>query len=420
MHAERDTIDVSAARRRFPALSRSVEGAPALFADAPGGTQVPNTVIEAVARYLSERNANTGGAFVTSEETDETVAEARRAAADLLGCSAQDVAFGANMTSLAFSLSRSVARVLRAGDEVVVTALDHDANVMPWVEAARDAGAAVRWVDLDPVTGTLDLDSLERTLGPRTRLVAFTLASNALGTVTPAAQIVQRIRATDALIVCDGVHVAPHRAMDVSRLGADVVLCSAYKFFGPHVGVMFLRSDVAEQLHSYKVRPASDDHPDRWENGTKNHEGLAGFAAAVDYIASLAGDVSGGGFGGRRERVIASTSAIERFEGELSTRFIAGLEQIRDASLYGLGEGRVEERTPTFALRLAGHHPRAVAASLGCQGVFVWDGNYYALAAMERLGLEEHGGAVRVGFCHYNTLEEVDRVLEELDRVARG
>jgi cysteine desulfurase family protein (TIGR01976 family) len=420
MKAEPHTIDVSATRRRFPALSRSVDGAPAVFADAPGGTQVPRTVVEAMARYLIESNANSGGAFVTSEETDETVAAARRAAADLLGSSDRDVVFGANMTSLAFSLSRSVARTLRPGDEVVVTALDHDANVMPWIEAARDGGARVRWVDFDPATGTLDLESLERALGPRTRLVAFTLASNALGTVTPATEIIERIRARDALVVCDGVHVAPHRAMDVSRLGADVVMCSAYKFFGPHVGVMFLRRELADRLHAYKVRPAVDDHPDRWENGTKNHEGLAGFVAAVDYIASLAGEPFMEGADRRRERVVAGMDAVGRFETELSARFLAGLDRIGGARLYGLGEDRIDERTPTFALRVGDSDPRVVASSLGRRGIFVWDGNYYALAAMERLGLEERGGAVRVGFCHYNTVEEVDSVLEELDRIARG
>jgi selenocysteine lyase/cysteine desulfurase len=198
------------------------------------------------------------------------------------------------------------------------------------------------------------------------------------------------------------------------------VICSAYKFFGPHVGVMFLRREVADKLHSYKVRPASDDHPDRWENGTKNHEGLAGFAAAVDYVASLAGDPEGSGFDSRRKRVIAGMDAVEHYEAELSARFIAGLERIRHARLYGLGKDGVAERTPTFALRLEGQQPRSVAAALGRRGVFVWDGNYYALAAMERLGLEESGGAVRVGFCHYNTVEEVDRVLEELDRVTDG
>jgi cysteine desulfurase family protein (TIGR01976 family) len=322
------------------------------------------------------------------------------------------------MTSLAFALSRSVARLLGRGDEVVVTALDHDANVMPWVEAARDAGAEVRWVDLDPATGTLDLDSLDDALGPRTRVVAFTLASNALGTVTPAEDVVQRIRATDALIVCDGVHLAPHRAIAASMLGADVVLCSAYKFFGPHVGVMFLRGEVADRLHAYKVRPAHDEHPERWENGTKNHEGLAGLVAAVDYIATLGGASGSDLTSGRRVRVLAGMNAIERFEAELTTRFLEGLGRIRDARLYGLGEGHVGERTPTFALSLAGRHPRDVAAHLGRRGVFVWDGNYYALATMERLGLESRGGAVRVGFCHYNTAEEVDRVLEELDHFA--
>lgn len=411
--------DLSALRGRFPGLDREVRGRPAVFADAPGGTQAADTVIEAMAAYLRASNANRGGAFPTSEETDRVVDEARRAGADLLGCDADEVVVGPNMTTLAFALSRSLARTLGPGDEVVVTALDHDANVAPWLLAARDTGAAVRWVDLRAEDGTLDPGSLDAALSERTRVVAFTAASNALGTIPPAREVARRARRAGAVAVLDAVHYTPHRAVDVRDLGVDVLFCSAYKFFGPHLGLMFARRELLDGWEPYKVRPAPDRGPDRWETGTQNHEALAGLVAAVDYLAEVGRKYGSASGGGRRAEVATGMEAIRRYEAGLTVRFLEGLPEVPGARLFGIADpGRAGERTPTFALRLGHRGPRAVAEELGRRGVFVWDGNYYALAVMEALGLEDTGGAVRVGFCHYNTPEEVDRVLGELASLA--
>lgn len=411
--------DVSALRERFPGLARTVEGRPCVFADAPAGTQVPDIVIEAMDRYLADSNANTGGTFPTSEETDRVIAEARRAGADLLGCDPGEVVFGPNMTTLAFALSRSVGRTLGPEDEVAVTVLDHDANIAPWLLAARDSGATVRWVDVRAEDGTLDLDSLDGALGPRTRVVAFTAASNALGTITPARDIARRVHDAGALVVADAVHLAPHRAIDVRDLDVDVLFCSAYKFFGPHVGLMYARRELLEQWEPYRVRPAPGSPPDSWEWGTLNHEGLAGLTAAVEYLADVGRTFGEPEGPDRRQEVLAGMESIRLHEAELSARFLKGMDQIAGLTLYGMGDvERIDERAPTFALRVEGRSPREVAGELGRRGVFVWDGNYYALAIMERLGLEESGGAVRIGFCHYHSVDEVDRVLEELARLA--
>jgi cysteine desulfurase family protein (TIGR01976 family) len=405
-------------RSRFPGLAREEDGRPCLFADAPGGTQVPASVIEAMSRYLREDNANLGGAFITSVRSDQLVAEARLAGADLLGCDPDEVAFGANATSLAFALSRAIAREVGPGDELVVTMLDHDANIAPWLMVAEDTGATVRWVDLRADDGTLDLDSLDAALSPRTRVVAFTMASNALGTITPAEHVVQRAHAAGAIAVADAVHFVPHRPVDVIALDADILFCSAYKFFGPHLGVMFGKRDLLARWRPYKVRPAPDNVPDRWESGTLSHEALAGFVAAVDYIAGL-----GNEFGvpeassppaSRRTAVLEGMRMVASHEAGLSLRFLDAIRQIvPDARLFGIRDSSAG-RTPTFALRLDGRTPRSAAEALARQGIFVWDGNYYALAVMERLGLEPSGGALRVGFCHYNSADEVDRMLEAL------
>jgi cysteine desulfurase family protein (TIGR01976 family) len=327
------------------------------------------------------------------------------------------VVFGPNMTTLAFSLSRSIGRLLGPGDEVVVTVLDHDANVTPWVLAARDAGATTRWVDVVEEDGTLDLESLGAVLGDRTRVVAFTMGSNALGTVTPAARIVQEIRAEapNSWVIADGVHLAQHRAMDVRALDVDVVFCSAYKVFGPHLGLMYAKHDLLEDWPAYRVRPSHEHGPERWETGTANHEGMAGFVATTEYLAEVGGAGPASARASRRDAVVAGFEAIRRHEADLSRRFLGGLTEVGDVSLYGIVDPeRVDERTPTFALRLGDRDPRDTARALGERGIFVWDGNYYALGIMERLGLEESGGAVRVGFCHYHSEADVDRVLAEL------
>jgi cysteine desulfurase family protein (TIGR01976 family) len=410
------SAELAAVRSRFPALARRVDGRPAVFVDAPGGSQVPETVIEAMADYLRRSNANAHGAFPTSQETDATIDAAHRAAADLLGADVDEVVFGPNATTLLMAISRSLGHTLGPGDEVVVTRLDHDANVRPWVLAAEDSGATMRWVDLREDDVTLDGDGFAAALSERTRIVAFTLASNAVGTITPAAELVQVVRdRTEAVVVCDGVHLAQHRRIDVRELGADLVAVSPYKIFGPHLGILFGRRDLLSTLRPYKVRPAADRLPDAYETGTQNHEGFAGWVAAVDYLAGLAPG------GGTRRAALAEAfaAAIVPWEAELARRFLEGVHDLPSVRLYGIADpDRIGERTPTFAIRVGDQHPAETAKALAARGVFVWDGNYYALELMERLGLEDSGGAVRVGFTHYNTPAEVDRVLEELGALA--
>ena len=408
-------MDLSGAAVRFPGLRREQDGRTVVFADAPGGSQVPDVVIEAMADYLRRSNANAHGAFATSQDTDHVIEEAHRAAADLLNADADEVVFGPNATTLLFAISRSIARSLEPGDEVVVTRLDHDANVRPWVLAAEDAGATVRWVDVREDDATLDPASFDSALSERTKIVAFTLASNAVGTITPAAELARLVHErTPAIVACDGVHLAQHRRIDVRAIGADLVVCSPYKIFGPHLGILFGRREVLSSLRPYKVRPAEDALPFAFETGTQNHEGFAGWVAAVEYLAEL-------GEGGARRAAVraAFERAIVPWEAELSRRFLEGIRGIAPVRLYGIADpGRVGERTPTFAIRVGEQPPAETAKTLAERGIFVWDGNYYALEIMERLGLEDSGGAVRIGFCHYNTPDEVDRVLEELATLA--
>jgi cysteine desulfurase family protein (TIGR01976 family) len=394
----------------------TVDGRPVVWADAPGGSQVPDPVIEAMAQHLRRGISNTHGAFAASRETDATIASARRAAADLTGGDPGEIVFGPNATTLLLHLSRSFGRTLGPGDEVVVTTLDHDANIRPWVLAAHDAGATVRWVDVRDDDVTLDLDSFDAALTDRTRLVAFTLASNAVGTVPPAAELIRRAHEAGALVAVDGVHLAQHRLLDRAGLDADVLACSPYKFFGPHLGILAVRRELLEAWTPYKLRPAPDEAPERWETGTQNHEGLAGMEAAVDYLASL-GDPSTGAIPGtsRRARLAAAYDAIAAHEHGLAARFLDGLSSLPHVRLYGIADaGRVAERTPTFAVRVGDRGPLETATELGRRGIYVWDGHYYAITIMERLGLLGSGGAVRIGFCHYHTTEDVDRVLEAL------
>jgi cysteine desulfurase family protein (TIGR01976 family) len=403
------TFDVEAVRAKFPALKREVAGRPAVFADAPGGTQVPFEVIDAMTGYLERSNANRGGEFITSIETDEIVESARSAMADFLNCDTDEVVFGPNMTTLAFALSRSLVRELKKGDEIVVTRLDHDGNISPWIAAAEDAGATVRWVEFSS-DFRLDLDSLDDAFNERTRIVAFTLASNALGMVTDVAAITQRAARVGALTIADAVHFAPHRLIDVRALDVDVLFCSPYKFFGPHAGVMFARRELLSSWHPYKVRPSVDGSPWTWETGTANHEGIAGIGACVNHIANVVQ-----GTGSRRARIVNSMEIAHGHQQLLTERFLRGVADIDGITLYGTD---AMARTSTFALRVRGQHPDETARRFADSGVFVWNGNYYALAVMEALGLEESGGAVRIGFCQYSTADEVDYVLETLGRIA--
>jgi cysteine desulfurase family protein (TIGR01976 family) len=410
------TFDVEALRRRFPALAIEDGGRPVALFDGPGGTQVPDTVIEAIADYYRTSNANHDGPFLTSRRSDERVHEAHAAMADLLGAaSADEIKFGANMTSLTFHVSRSIGATMRPGDEIVVTILDHEGNVGPWKAIAADRGLVVRTVDIRTDDVTLDLGSLDAVLGPRTKLVAVGWASNAVGTINPVAEIVRRAHAVDAWTYLDAVHAAPHLPLDVQAVGTDFLACSTYKFFGPHAGVLYGRSDVLDSLPAYKLRPATD----RFETGTGNFEGLSGVTAAVEYIASV-GDAYGDAPGSsRRERAVAGMRAIRAYEMQLFGRLMDGLDGIPGLSFYGIRErSRFEDRTPTAAIRLAGVAPRAAAEALGAEGIAVWDGDFYATGLIERLGLLDAGGVVRIGLTHYNTAGEVDRLLDALERIA--
>jgi cysteine desulfurase family protein (TIGR01976 family) len=410
-------FDVEALRRRFPALAIEDGGRPVALFDGPGGTQVPDTVIEAIADYYRTSNANHDGPFLTSRRSDDRVHEAHAAMADLLGAASPDeIKFGANMTSLTFHISRSIGATMEPGDEIVVTILDHEGNVGPWKAIAADRGLVVRTVDIRTDDVTLDLATLDAVLGPRTKLVAVGWASNAVGTINPVAEIVRRAHAVGAWTYVDAVHAAPHLPLDVRGVGTDFLACSTYKFFGPHAGVLYGRAEILGALPAYKLRPATD----RFETGTGNFEGLNGVTAAVEYIASVGeayGDAAADA--SRRDRVAAGMHAIRRYEMDLFGRLMDGLEGIPGLTFYGIRErSRFEERTPTAALRLAGIPPSDVAERLGAEGIAVWDGDFYATGLIERLGLLESGGVVRVGLTHYNTAGEVDRLLDALERIA--
>jgi cysteine desulfurase family protein (TIGR01976 family) len=402
---------------RFPALARQLGGRPVVFLDGPGGTQVPASVIDAVTGYFRSTNANEGGAFPTSRLSDEMNADAHQAVADLLGAAERDeIKLGANMTTLTFHVSRSIAAAMEPGDEIVVTNLDHDANVSPWRRVAADRGLVVRTVDIHPEDGTLDLDSLDRALGPRTRLVAVGYASNALGTINPVADIVRRAHAVGAWTYVDAVHYAPHGPIDVRALNTDFLVCSAYKWFGPHVGALYGRAEVLDRLPSYKIRPAHD----RFETGTPNLEGICGMRAAVEYLADL-GRASGGPTGtDRRSALVAGMTAIAAYERSLAARMLDGLRSI-GLDVWGITDRtRLAERTPTFSVTAEGIPANALAEGLAREGIFAWSGDFYATGLVERLGLVERGGLLRLGLVHYNTAEEVDRTIEALDRIVVG
>ena len=408
-------FDVDAIRTRFPALSLTYEGRPMAFFDGPGGTQVPQSVIDAVAGYYREANANHGGAFLTSERSDAIVADAHAALGDLLGVDADEITLGPNMTTLTFHVSRSIAATLRPGDEIVVTGLDHQANVDPWIAAARDSEAIVRTWEPDLADCTLDLDALDQVLNERTRVVAVGWASNAVGTINPIGEIAERVHRAGAWLFVDAVHAAPHLALDARAVDADFVACSVYKFFGPHLGALYGRPSIMESLPAYKVRPASS----RFETGTGNHEGDAGAAAAVEYLADL-GALYGGAAAdaSRRERVVAGMHAIRAYELELYRHLAAGLADLGGVRILGLTvDADMERRTPTAAISIDGVAPRAAAEALGREGIAVWDGDFYATGLMERLGLAP-AGVLRIGLTHYNTGAEVDRLIESLARIA--
>ena len=403
-------LDLQSVRRQFPSLSLTVEGRPVVYLDNPAGTQVPQRVVDRTAAYWRTMNANQGGAFLTSEQSDALVAEVRQAAAAFLNAaSADEIVFGPNMTTLTFAMSRAIGRELREGDEILVTRLEHDANVSPWL-ALQERGAVVRFVDIRLPACTLDMGDFERQLSRRTRLVAVTHASNAVGTIPEVASIARAAHAVGAWLWVDAVHYGPHGPIDVQAIDCDFLVCSSYKFYGPHQGLLYGRRELLERLHPYKVRPASDDGPSRWETGTQNHECLAGMLGAFEYLAEL-----GGSDRVTRPALVAALTRMSAHERALAARLIEGLEQIPGIQIYGITErDQLERRAPTVSLTWPPYQPQSLARWLGAHQVFTTHGDHYATELIARLGLADKGGTLRIGAAHYNTASEVDLVLELL------
>lgn len=415
-------FDLDTIRAQFPALQR-----PTLFFDNPGGTQVARPCLERMCRYLVETNANHDGEFQTSRDSDALVAQARLAAADFLNArQPEEIVFGANMTSLTYQISRAVGRRLKPGDTLVVTRLDHDANIAPWVQLAEDRNCRIRWVDFELENCTLDLADFEAALTEGPKLVAFGYASNAVGMINPVEKLATLAHAAGALVYVDAVQYAPHGPIDVQQLGCDFLVCSAYKFFGPHLGVLYGRREILENLPADRVRPAPAGAPGKFETGTGNFEGMAGLLGALEYLEWLGylfgedyAELYAEQYAGRRQILKQAMSAVRCYEFELSRALLAHLQEIPGARVYGIRDpARLTERVPTVAMRLDGWRPQEVARSLATEGINVWNGNFYALAVTERLGLEKSGGLVRIGATHYNTKKEIERLAEALETLA--
>ncbi len=411
------TLDIGWVRSQFPSLQTQVNGQPAAFLDGPAGTQAPTQVMHAIQSYLMGANANTCGAFLTSRRSDEMIAGTRAAMADFFHCDRDEVVFGQNMTTITFSMARAIGRELKAGDEILLTTLDHDANFSPW-KALEEKGVVIRQVDIREEDCTLDLEDLKSKLNEKTRLVAVGYASNAVGTINPVVEITRLAHAAGALVYIDAVHYAPHGLIDVKELDCDFLVCSTYKFFGPHMGALYGKRQHLQSFLPYKVRPCTEQIPERWESGTQIHELIAGIGAAVGYIVGL-GRHSDPSVTTRREAIAAAYRTTVAHERRLITRLIEGLQAIPGVRIYGITDpNRFGERCSTLSLRLGAHNPTTIAAFLGERGIFTWDGNYYALNLSERLGVESQGGLLRIGLVHYNTMEEVQRLLTALREFA--
>ena len=418
--ASSSTLDIDWVRAQFPALAQTISAHspqhPAVFLDGPGGTQVPQRVIDAISDYLSRNNANTSGAYETSRNTDRMIAEARSAMADFLNCDADEIVFGANMTTLTFAMSRALGRELGPGDEIVLTLLDHDANFSPW-KALEEKGVIIRTVKFNESDCTLDMQDLASKIGKRTRLVAVGYASNAVGTINDVAEIVRLARQAGALSYIDAVHYAPHGPIDVRALDCDFLVCSTYKFFGPHMGVLYGKREHLKNFRPYKVRPNTDNIPNSWEWGTLNHECIAGIKACVDYWEEL-GRRARPGATTRRNAILAAHGAIHNHERKMIDKMIAGLKTIPGLKLYGINDPqRFDNRCATFVVRIEGHTPLELATKLGERGFFTWDGNYYAMNLTEQLDVERLGGFLRIGLVHYNKMEEVEKLLDALREI---
>src|SRR5579859_3267260 len=412
-HEASGTLDIAWVREQFPSLREQAGGAPAAFLDGPAGTQVPRQVMDAITNYLTHANANTYGMFATSRRKNEMILAARAAMADFLNCAAEEVVFGQNMTTITLGLARAIGRELKAGDEIVVTTLDHDANVGPW-RALEEKGVVVRQADIRETDCTLDLEDLRKKISSKTKLVAVGYASNMVGTINPVAEITKMAHAAGALMFIDAVHYAPHGLIDVKALDCDFLACSPYKFFGPHMGTLYGKKEHLERFKPYKVRPATNVSPECWETGTQVQELIAGIGAAIEYIAEL-GRRCDATAKTRREALAAAYATTVPYERALLTRLMDGLENLPGIRIFGITErARFGERCATVSFRIGEQNPTEIATFLGERGIFTWDGNFYAINLSERLGVEQKGGVLRVGLVHYNTAEEVDRLLGAL------
>lgn len=422
------SLDLSAIRAEFPSLAVSDNNRPRIYLDNPGGTQVSRRVIERMTQYLTHSNANHGGWFATSKESDALLEEAHKAVAELFNApSPQEIVFGANMTTLTFSISRSLAHWFKPGDEILLTHMDHDANVSPWLQMAAERELNVKWLDFSPSTYQYDLEALSELLSERTKLVAVNYASNAIGTINDVKTITQMAHAVGALVYVDAVHYVPHGSVDVQTLGCDFLACSPYKFFGPHQGALWGKAELLEKLPAYKVRPASSELPSKFETGTQNHEAQAGTLGAVEHFAWI-GETMGQDyqsqythFSGRQRYIHAGLAAIKDYEQKLSWYLVKGLQAIEGVKIHGITEPmQMTNRVPTVSFTHQGYHPAEIAQALAAETIFVWDGHYYAIEVIKRLGLEESGGMVRVGAVHYNTTAEIDRMLDVLASMKAG
>ncbi|MDZ8186232.1 MAG: cysteine desulfurase-like protein [Nostoc sp. ChiSLP02] len=411
------SFDITWARTQFPALAQQSKGRANIFFDGPGGTQTPQQVIDAISKYLIYANANTHGAFSRSIQTDETIVAARTAMSQFLGCDKDEIVFGSNMTSLTFALSRAIGRHLNPRDEIIVTKLDHDANFSPWL-ALEERGVVVRVVDINVEDCTLDMTSLVEQINENTKLVAVGYASNAVGTINDVAEIARLAHNVGALVFVDAVHYAPHGPIDVQAINCDFLVCSPYKFFGPHIGVLYAKREHLGRFRPYKVRPASDNIPDCWETGTQNHEAMAGTIAAVNYIAELGRRIAPDTLGYRKQ-ILTAMKAICSYEKQLCEQLVTGLLKIPNLTFYGIRAlENFDWRTPTIGIRLAGYTPGELAQILSERGISTWDGNHYAINLTERLGIETSGGLLRIGLVHYNTSEEIEFLLEQLNQIS--
>ncbi len=409
-------LDLAWVRSQFPSLAQTVNGHPAVFLDGPGGTQVPQRVIDAISEYLRHSNSNTNGAYATSQRTNAVIDGARSAMADFLNCDPEEVVFGANMTTLTFAISRSIGRELGPGDEIVLTLLDHDANFAPW-KALEERGVTIRIADIHEEDCTLDMEDLARKINSKTKLVAVGYASNAVGTINNVKEVIRLAHAVGAMAFIDAVHYAPHGLIDVRELDCDFLACSTYKFFGPHMGVLYGKREHLKRLTPYKVRACTEAIPSRWESGTNNHECIAGITACVDYLADLGRRVDSSATN-RRAAIEAAFAAIHEHEHALMETLISGVLAIPGVKLYGISDpNRFDQRCPTIVLRIKGHTPLELATKLGERGFFTWDGNYYAINLTDRLDVEKDGGFLRIGLAHYNTSEEVERLLTALREI---